>query len=168
MSDGLAEWQLKRLEALEGEHLQRLAAAEIRRLRAAVSDAHAAGVREGLRLAEAEARKLGEYDPVAADVADSIRALPPTPPSAAPCPLPAPIAHGMGGYGTCVLNKGHSERCRTAWEPAPVSAATVEERIYPCDRCGKLRTKAEGGTTFTVCDACWATPPPSAAGTEKP
>ena len=31
---------------------------------------------------------------------------------------------------------------------------SVEEK-YPCDDCGKLRTKAEGGTTFTVCDACW-------------
>jgi hypothetical protein len=30
-----------------------------------------------------------------------------------------------------------------------------QDRIYPCDECGKLRTKAEGGTTFTVCDACW-------------
>jgi len=31
----------------------------------------------------------------------------------------------------------------------------VEEKKYPCDRCGKLRTKDEGGTTFTVCDDCW-------------
>ena len=31
----------------------------------------------------------------------------------------------------------------------------VEQRIYPCEGCGKMRTKAEGGTTFTVCDACW-------------
>ena len=31
-----------------------------------------------------------------------------------------------------------------------------EERIYPCDDCGTMRTKAEGGTTFTVCEACWA------------
>lgn len=30
-----------------------------------------------------------------------------------------------------------------------------DDRIYPCDRCGKLRSKAEGGTIFTVCDACW-------------
>jgi len=30
-----------------------------------------------------------------------------------------------------------------------------KERIYPCDRCGKLRSKASGGTTFTLCDACW-------------
>jgi len=29
------------------------------------------------------------------------------------------------------------------------------ERIYPCDMCGKLRSKDEGGTTFTVCDECW-------------
>ena len=29
------------------------------------------------------------------------------------------------------------------------------EKTYPCDKCGKLRTKAEGGTTFTVCDGCW-------------
>lgn len=29
------------------------------------------------------------------------------------------------------------------------------ERIYPCVKCGKLRTKAEGGTIFTVCDECW-------------
>ena len=30
-----------------------------------------------------------------------------------------------------------------------------EERIYPCSMCGKLRSKDEGGTTFTVCDECW-------------
>ncbi len=29
------------------------------------------------------------------------------------------------------------------------------ERKYPCSKCGKLRTKEEGGTTFTVCDECW-------------
>ena len=29
------------------------------------------------------------------------------------------------------------------------------DRRYPCDKCGVLRTKTEGGTTFTVCDACW-------------
>lgn len=36
----------------------------------------------------------------------------------------------------------------------------TEERRYPCDRCGKMRTKAEGGTVFTVCDACWEKLPP--------
>jgi len=30
-----------------------------------------------------------------------------------------------------------------------------DERKYPCDMCGKLRSKNEGGTTFTVCDECW-------------
>ena len=29
------------------------------------------------------------------------------------------------------------------------------EAIYPCLGCGVMRTKAEGGTTFTVCDDCW-------------
>lgn len=29
------------------------------------------------------------------------------------------------------------------------------DRIYPCDKCGKLRTKAEGGTCFSLCDECW-------------
>jgi len=29
------------------------------------------------------------------------------------------------------------------------------EEKYPCVDCGVLRTKAEGGTTFTVCDECW-------------
>lgn len=39
---------------------------------------------------------------------------------------------------------------------ATEKAGDVEEgRIYPCADCGTLRTKAEGGTTFTVCDACW-------------
>lgn len=28
-------------------------------------------------------------------------------------------------------------------------------RIYPCADCGKMRSKNEGGTTFTVCDDCW-------------
>ncbi len=30
-----------------------------------------------------------------------------------------------------------------------------DDRIYPCDDCGKLRSKNEGGTTFTICDSCW-------------
>jgi hypothetical protein len=32
---------------------------------------------------------------------------------------------------------------------------TDAETCYPCQKCGKARTKAEGGTTFTVCDECW-------------
>lgn len=31
----------------------------------------------------------------------------------------------------------------------------MSEETYPCSDCGKLRTKAEGGTVFTVCDNCW-------------
>jgi hypothetical protein len=30
-----------------------------------------------------------------------------------------------------------------------------EEKLYPCDNCPTMRTKAEGGSTFTVCDPCW-------------
>jgi len=26
---------------------------------------------------------------------------------------------------------------------------------YPCPKCGKLQTKAEGGTHFPFCDKCW-------------
>lgn len=29
------------------------------------------------------------------------------------------------------------------------------DRIYPCNSCSTMRTVAEGGATFTVCDACW-------------
>ena len=29
------------------------------------------------------------------------------------------------------------------------------EELYPCKNCGTLRTQAEGGTTFTLCDECW-------------
>jgi len=37
----------------------------------------------------------------------------------------------------------------------PASSEEKDEPKYPCDKCGTLRTKAEGGTTFTVCDECW-------------
>lgn len=30
-----------------------------------------------------------------------------------------------------------------------------DKRIYPCIECGVMRSKNEGGTTFTVCDECW-------------
>lgn len=29
------------------------------------------------------------------------------------------------------------------------------KRIYQCMDCGILRSKNEGGATFTVCDECW-------------
>jgi hypothetical protein len=31
----------------------------------------------------------------------------------------------------------------------------LKEELYPCIKCGKLRTKEEGGTTFTYCEKCW-------------
>lgn len=31
----------------------------------------------------------------------------------------------------------------------------MNEQLYPCEKCGKLRTKDEGGTTFSLCDECW-------------
>ena len=31
-----------------------------------------------------------------------------------------------------------------------------DERKYPCADCGVLRSKNEGGTTFTLCDECWS------------
>jgi hypothetical protein len=37
------------------------------------------------------------------------------------------------------------------------------EQLYACNDCGVLRTKAEGGTVFTVCDGCWDKHYPPAA-----
>lgn len=42
----------------------------------------------------------------------------------------------------------------------PVSKPTqirgdLSEPTWPCRECGKKMTKAEGGTTFTVCEVCW-------------
>lgn len=34
-------------------------------------------------------------------------------------------------------------------------SAADEQRIYPCGECGVMRSKAEGGNIFTVCDRCW-------------
>jgi len=55
--------------------------------------------------------------------------------------------------------------CEPAMEPITVTRNMVgtcspikQEAIYPCLSCGKLRTKDEGGTTFTLCDSCWDEP----------
>jgi hypothetical protein len=32
---------------------------------------------------------------------------------------------------------------------------TEIDKKYPCKDCGVLRTKAEGGTVFSMCDKCW-------------
>jgi len=36
-----------------------------------------------------------------------------------------------------------------------IDCSNQDPHIYPCDNCGKLRNKNEGGTVFTVCDECW-------------
>ena len=36
-----------------------------------------------------------------------------------------------------------------------ISAQQPPKDQYPCNDCGKLRSKAEGGTTFSICDECW-------------
>jgi len=44
--------------------------------------------------------------------------------------------------------------------PVPVTVevdSLGEPRIYPCRLCPTMRSKSEGGTTFTVCDECWET-----------
>jgi len=51
-----------------------------------------------------------------------------------------------GSYGEAVACPGCSE-------------AREEARVYPCDKCGVMRSKAEGGTVFSVCDKCWDAAP---------
>ena len=31
----------------------------------------------------------------------------------------------------------------------------LESKRYPCEKCGKDRSKENGGMVFTVCDECW-------------
>ncbi len=38
---------------------------------------------------------------------------------------------------------------------AELEKAKNGEKMYPCDDCGELRSKDEGGTVFTVCEGCW-------------
>lgn len=47
------------------------------------------------------------------------------------------------------------DACWCHARPAAVDGAKSVEPNYPCADCGALRTKAQGGTVFTVCDACW-------------
>ena len=59
-----------------------------------------------------------------------------------------------------LLNKISSEKCNgyneclSKVEKSKVRVVN-DEQMYTCTDCGKLRTKDEGGTTFTVCDECW-------------
>jgi hypothetical protein len=46
---------------------------------------------------------------------------------------------------------------RAAINAAKPEVKAADENLYPCitPGCKTMRTKAEGGTTFTVCDECW-------------
>ncbi len=57
--------------------------------------------------------------------------------------------------------------------PCQPISVKAETKLYPCADCGTLRTKEEGGTTFTVCDECWdkhyhRKPKPAPTGEELP
>lgn len=61
---------------------------------------------------------------------------------------------GRGGHELQLSLESHVEkRCSTCG--AVQTTKPAPEPLYPCSNCGVLRTKAEGGTVFTVCDACW-------------
>lgn len=42
-------------------------------------------------------------------------------------------------------------------EKRPMSAEPRDKdaEIYPCARCGVMRSENQGGRIFTVCDECW-------------
>jgi hypothetical protein len=43
------------------------------------------------------------------------------------------------------MKEPKQKRCPIDWD----------EKIYPCEDCGLLRSANEGGLIFTVCDECW-------------
>lgn len=71
---------------------------------------------------------------------------------------------------------GHDEVCHAPAAPPERPGEADREgnpRIYPCAECGTMRSRPEGGTTFTVCDGCWdktyPTPaPPADVANERP
>jgi hypothetical protein len=66
-----------------------------------------------------------------------------------------PIGGGIW-TGPRVIAKEIEFRIRAFEATAPEAKGEGgAEPTYPCEDCGKPRTKAEGGTTFTVCDECW-------------
>lgn len=65
-----------------------------------------------------------------------------------------------GKYACGVGNRFTSQDISSVGTAVGVTCQTCIQqietgRIYPCLKCDKLRTKAEGGTTFTVCEDCW-------------
>jgi len=60
--------------------------------------------------------------------------------------------------------------CDGSLSPAPRPVEQDREgnpRIYPCAACGTMRSKPEGGTTFTVCDECWDKEHPKSRPVER-
>ena len=82
------------------------------------------------------------------------------PGTATPAPAPTPplarCGHTAyhGDLDVCTEDECPCAASRIA-APTPPSEPDVNARIYPCDDCGLMRSKAEGGTTFTCCDECW-------------
>jgi hypothetical protein len=86
---------------------------------------------------------------------------------------PVPVHYDMGGYNfPCLADAGKStdiwsdvtcEKCLQSEGNRSISALVQpgepqppnDPAIYACVKCGKMRTKTEGGTTFSVCDECW-------------
>ena len=67
--------------------------------------------------------------------------------------MSAPVSCAKCGKPTTCGGDCRSEReCLLCPE---CCGAAMSEPTYPCEKCGALRTMAEGGTVFTVCDACW-------------
>lgn len=47
------------------------------------------------------------------------------------------------------------ERNKARLDASLIAAKAALPALYPCCECGVLRTKDQGGDTFTVCDSCW-------------
>lgn len=76
----------------------------------------------------------------------------------------APLGAHCSGDGWVAFNAWLEQRFPSGLgEPVPPEAPDTD-RIYPCDMCGVLRSKNEGGTVFTVCDDCWKIAYPSKPG----
>ena len=82
-----------------------------------------------------------------------------------------PNCEYCGGDGIYIDNDSNRLKCPmckngkslTLEQPQSVdNTIDVEERIYPCIKCSKMRTKAEGGTTFSICEDCWDKEQPKA------
>jgi len=85
---------------------------------------------------------------------------------------------GVPCSGTCWPPCAQHAKQIAAETPAaqPVSTVKAESTgvpplvvdAYPCNECGVTRTKAEGGTVFTVCDTCWDARSHCACKTDEP